>query len=150
MSDEIHRLATLVDEFNLSFHPEPLVLNVYKKEMHLHVENGLGSNLRARLSTALALNIENSQREMTARMANLLPEDKKQVSLTILPRREPFEILYRLNCDNLCADFHENLEFRFSWGITSLINRFMRGRSSDIAVLNRIERVHLQKSANIR
>ena len=55
----------LVDEFNLSFHPEQLVLNVYKKELHHHVENGLGSNLRARLSTALAMNIENSQREMT-------------------------------------------------------------------------------------
>jgi mitofusin 2 len=135
-----------VDEFNLPFHPEPLVLNVYKKELHLHVENGLGSNLRARLSTALALNIENSQREMTDRMANLLPEDKKQVSMTLLPRREPFEILYRLNCDNLCADFHENLEFRFSWGITSLISRFMRGRGNDIAVLNRVERVRLQNA----
>jgi mitofusin 2 len=141
LSDEIHRLATLVDEFNLSFHPEPLVLNVYKKELHLHVENGLGSNMRARLSTALALNIENSQQEMTSRMANLLPEDKQQVSRTILPRREPFEILYRLNCDNLCADFHENLEFRFSWGITSLISRFMGSRGNDIALRNHIDRV---------
>lgn len=64
LSEEIHRLSTLVDEFNLPFHSELLVLNVYKKELHLHVENGLGSNLRARLSTALAMNIENSQREM--------------------------------------------------------------------------------------
>ncbi|CAB3385263.1 Hypothetical predicted protein [Cloeon dipterum] len=141
LSEEIHRLSTLVDEFNLAFHPEPLVLNVYKKELHVYVENGLGSNLRARLSTALALNMETSQREMMERMAELLPADKKQVSLTILPRREPFEILYRLNCDNLCADFHENLEFRFSWGITSLIARFMRGRSADVAVLNRVERI---------
>lgn len=65
LSEEIRRLSVLVDEFNLPFHPEPLVLSVYKKEIHSHVENGLGSNLRARLSTALAMNIENSQREMT-------------------------------------------------------------------------------------
>lgn len=65
LSEEIRRLAVLVDEFSLPFHTEPLVLNVYKKELHLHVESGLGSNLRARLSTALALNIEASQREMT-------------------------------------------------------------------------------------
>jgi len=141
LSDEIHRLSTLVDEFNLSFHPEPLVLNVYKKELHLHVENGLGSNMRARLSTALQMNIENSQREMALRMADLLPEDKKPVTRSILPRREPFEILYRLNCDNLCADFHENLEFRFSWGITSLINRFMGSRGNDIAIRNHVDRV---------
>ncbi|XP_076167949.1 mitochondrial assembly regulatory factor isoform X2 [Ptiloglossa arizonensis] len=136
LSEEIHRLAVLIDEFNVPFHTDPLVLNVYKRELHTHVENGLGSNLRARLSTALALNIENSQREMTERMASLLPETKRQMSLNILPRREPFEILYRLNCDNLCADFHEDLEFRFSWGITALINRFAGRHSSKLTIAN--------------
>ncbi|XP_066585247.1 transmembrane GTPase Marf isoform X2 [Prorops nasuta] len=124
LSEEIRRLAVLIDEFSVPFHPDSLVLNVYKRELHTHVENGLGSNLRARLSTALALNIENSQREMTERMSSLLPENKKQMSMSICPRREPFEILYRLNCDNLCADFHEDLEFRFSWGLTAIIHRF--------------------------
>ncbi|XP_015514257.1 transmembrane GTPase Marf isoform X1 [Neodiprion pinetum] len=136
LNEEIRRLAVLVDEFSVPFHPEPLVLNVYKRELHSHVENGLGSNLRARLSTALALNIENSQREMTERMASLLPDNKKQLSINILPRREPFEILYRLNCDNLCADFHEDLEFRFSWGITALINRFAGKQGHKLAISN--------------
>lgn len=136
LSEEIRRLAVLVDEFSVPFHTDPLVLNVYKRELHTHVENGLGSNLRARLSTALAMNIENSQREMTERMASLLPDNKKQMSLNILPRREPFEILYRLNCDNLCADFHEDLEFRFSWGITAIINRFAGRQGRTLAVTN--------------
>ncbi|XP_032679202.1 transmembrane GTPase Marf isoform X2 [Odontomachus brunneus] len=136
LNEEIRRLAVLVDEFSVPFHPEPLVLNVYKRELHTHVENGLGSNLRARLSTALALNMETSQREMTDRMSGLLPENKKQMSLNILPRREPFEILYRLNCDNLCADFHEDLEFRFSWGFTAIINRFVGRQSHKLAITN--------------
>jgi len=50
------------------------------------------------------------------RMSGLLPSEKKQVLLNTLPRREPFKILYRLNCDNLFADFHEDLKFKFSWG----------------------------------
>ncbi|XP_043485137.1 transmembrane GTPase Marf [Leptopilina heterotoma] len=136
LSDEIRRLSALIDEFSVPFHPEPLVLNVYKRELHSHVENGLGSNLRARLSTALAMNIETSQREMTDRMSVLLPENKKQMSLNILPRREPFEILYRLNCDNLCADFHEDLEFRFSWGFTAIISRFAGKQSQRAAIAN--------------
>lgn len=74
LNEEIRRLSNLVDDFNLPFHAEPLVLNVYKKELHSHVETGLGSNLRARLSTALALNMEASQREMTERMEVLIPE----------------------------------------------------------------------------
>ncbi|BES91771.1 fzo-like conserved region [Nesidiocoris tenuis] len=137
LSEEIRRLSTLVDEFNIPFHTEQLVLNVYKKELHHHVENGLGSNLRARLSTALALNIDASQREMTDRMCLLLPETKRNLSHSVIPRREPFEVLYRLNCDNLCADFQEDLEFRFSWGITSIIARFAgKGNSNKIAMAN--------------
>ncbi|CAK9799322.1 Transmembrane GTPase Marf [Anthophora quadrimaculata] len=136
LSEEIRRLAVLIDEFSVPFHTDPLVLNVYKRELHTHVENGLGSNLRARLSTALTLNIENSQREMIERMASLLPDNKQHMSLNVLPRREPFEIFYRLNCDNLCADFHEDLEFRFSWGITAIINRFARRQGNRLAIAN--------------
>lgn len=123
LNDEIRRLSSLVDEFNLPFHSDLVVLNVYKKELHSHVEAGLGSNLRARLSTALAMNMEASQKEMTERMETIIPDKNKANASLILPRRQPFEILYRLNCDNLCADFHEDLEFRFSWGLTSIIHR---------------------------
>lgn len=122
LNDEIRRLSVLVDEFNLPFHADPLVLNVYKKELHSHVESGLGSNLRARLSTALAMNIDTSQKEMIDKMSTLLPEDKRSVNVTNT-KREPFEVLYRLHCDNLCGDFHEQLEFKFSWGLSTLVTR---------------------------
>jgi mitofusin len=65
LSDEISHLSVLVDEFIMPFHSEELVLKVYKKELLHHVENGLDSNLRAKLSAEIAMNIENSQREMT-------------------------------------------------------------------------------------
>lgn len=91
-----------------------------------------GANLRARLNTALKLNIEKSQQEMTQRMESLIPENKRQMSYNILP----FEIKYRLNCDNLCADFHEDLEFRFSWGFTALINRFAGKQRHRLAITN--------------
>ncbi|KAI5712644.1 hypothetical protein M8J76_001169 [Diaphorina citri] len=141
LSDEIRRLSVLVDEFDTPFHPEPLVLNVYKKELHHHVEKGLGSNLRSRLSSALAMNIESSQREMIEKMSKLLPKHNADISGIAKPRREPFEVLYRLNCDNLCADFVEDLEFRFSWGIVALIQRFAGSGSNKIAVRNQHQAV---------
>lgn len=126
LNEEIWRLNVLVDEFNLPFHTDQLVLNVYKKELNAHVENGLGLNLRARLSTALAMNVETAQREMTERMTALVPAEKLtvQTTATVIARNQPFEMLYSLNCQNLCADFQEDLEFRFSWGITAMIQRF--------------------------
>lgn len=120
LNDEIRRLSILVDEFNQPFHPDPLVLNIYKKELHSHVESGLGSNLRARLSTAFAMNIDHSEKEMINKMSTLLPDNKKNINVTN-PKREPFEIFYRLNCDNLCGDFHEQLEFKFSMGLSTLV-----------------------------
>ncbi|KAI8121601.1 Transmembrane GTPase Marf [Lucilia cuprina] len=124
LNEEIWRLGVLIDEFNMPFHPEPLVLNIYKKELNGHVEAGLGSNLRARLSMALAMNVEAAQREMTERMHALLPNEKLIPPTKIVARSQPFEMLYSLNCQNLCADFQEDLEFKFSWGITAMIQRF--------------------------
>lgn len=126
LNEEIWRLNVLVDEFNLPFHTDPLVLNVYKKEINSHVENGLGLNLRARLSTALAMNMETAQREMTERMTALVQAEKLAIHApnVIASRNQPFEMLYSLNCQNLCADFQEDLEFKFSWGITAMIKRF--------------------------
>ncbi|XP_030382207.1 transmembrane GTPase Marf isoform X2 [Scaptodrosophila lebanonensis] len=144
LNEEIWRLGVLIDEFNMPFHPERLVLNIYKKELNAHVESGLGSNLRARLSMALAMNVESAQNEMTDRMHALVPNEQLLASSTKLAvRTQPFEMLYSLNCQNLCADFQEDLEFKFSWGIAAMIQRFtgkVRERSkkhAPAALLNR-------------
>jgi len=55
-------VSALVHGFNLPFKPTQYE---YKTKLHHHVESGLGSKLRARVSTALEMNIGNSQREMT-------------------------------------------------------------------------------------
>ena len=38
-----------------------------------------------------------------------------------------FQVLYHLNCENLCSDFQEDLRFRFSMGLVSMIQRFLGG-----------------------
>lgn len=64
-------------------------------------------------------------------MHALVPSQKliNQVN-QVVSRNQPFEMLYSLNCQNLCGDFHEDLDFRFSWGITALIQRFT-GKAKD-------------------
>merc|ERR1711899_9441 len=125
MSEEIRRLSILVDEFNDPFHPDTLVLNVYKSRLNHHIESGIGSNLKTRLSSDLQVNIESHEQEMIERMTALLPAERQQFSRNILPRRESFEVLYHLHFDNLCADFQEDIRFKFSLGFTALMKRFM-------------------------
>ena len=141
LNEEIRRLSVLVEEFNEPFRADPLVLNVYKKSLHSHVEAGLGSNLRARLSAAVALNIESTQQEMSRRMLALLGPQSQEMAASLLPRREPFEVLYRLNCDNLCQDFKEDVNFKFSLGVVSLMRSIMGWASSLMLQENKSARV---------
>ena len=65
-----------------------------------------------------------SERFSAERLTALLPEEARQQVATLLPARD-FEVAYRLDCRNLCAEFHEDIEFRFSLGLTSLMRRFL-------------------------
>jgi len=40
------------------------------------------------------------------------------------------EVLNRFHFDDLCGDFHEQLEFKFSWGLSKLITRISRANWS--------------------
>ena len=67
------------------------------------------------------------------RLLALLPADAHQQAANLLPTRD-FEVAYRLDCRNLCADFQEDIEFRFSMGITSLIQRFLGPKGKKASV----------------
>ncbi|XP_072944435.1 transmembrane GTPase Marf [Epargyreus clarus] len=136
LSQEIRRLSALVDEYDTPFRTERAALEQYKRQLHRHVESGLGSRLKKRLSADIGHEMDEAQKEMAERMYNILPMHKRAAAASyIVPHQQPFEVLYRLNCDNLCADFHEDLSFRFSYGITALIQRF-QGRNTNKIALN--------------
>ncbi|XP_013414801.1 mitofusin-2 [Lingula anatina] len=133
LNEEIRRLSSLVDEFDRPFHPDQNLLAVYKKELHAHVEQSLGRNLQAKCSEALLRAVDCTERDMTDRISHLLPEESKLQLLNSLPRRD-FEIAYRLDCRNLCADFREDIEFHFSLGISSLVKRFLGPKGASRAL----------------
>ena len=64
LSDEIKKVQGLIEEYERPFHPEEHQLNWYKKELHKFVEQKLGSNLSARLNSALIQNLELTQKEI--------------------------------------------------------------------------------------
>lgn len=59
------------------------------------------------------------------RLSALLPEEAQQQIHTVLPKRDEFEIAYRLDCRNLCAEFQEDIAFHFSLGPMNLFRRLM-------------------------
>jgi len=49
--------------------------------------------------------------------------------------RQCFTLSYDLNCDKLCADFQEDIEFHFSLGWTMLVNRFLGPKNGRRALM---------------
>lgn len=129
LKEEIRRLSLLVSDFDRPFSDDPYQLTNYKKELHTHVENGLDSNMRARLTNELSNAVESSQKEMVERVHEMLPNmGDKKLDFIAYRSKQSFEILYRINCESLCADFQEDLEFRFSFGILNMIRKFTKGQ----------------------
>uniref|UniRef100_A0A8B9HXA7 Mitofusin 2 n=1 Tax=Astyanax mexicanus TaxID=7994 RepID=A0A8B9HXA7_ASTMX len=123
MAEEIRRLHVLVDEFHLDFHPSQVVLKVYKNELHRHIEEGLGRNMSERCSNAI-----------TNGLKPLLPLSVREQVDKMVPR-QCFSLSYDLNCDKLCSDFQEDINFHFSLGWTMLVNRFLGPKNTRRALM---------------
>lgn len=50
---------------------------------------------------------------------------------SIVPRSD-FAVSYRLDCSNLCSDFREDIDFKFSLGFTSLWQRFVETQKESL------------------
>uniref|UniRef100_A0AC11BG93 Mitofusin 2 n=1 Tax=Ovis aries TaxID=9940 RepID=A0AC11BG93_SHEEP len=140
MAEEIRRLSVLVDEYQMDFHPSPVVLKVYKNELHRHIEEGLGRNMSDRCSTAITSSLQTMQQEMMDGLKPLLPASVRSQMDMLVPR-QCFSLSYDLNCDKLCADFQEDIEFHFSLGWTMLVNRFLGPKNSRRALMGYSDQV---------
>ena len=134
MSDEIRRLAHLVGDFDFPFHPHKGFLRNYKKELHGHIEKGLGKNLKARCSAPLVESIEEYKREMQDQIFGLIPASACSSTISVSPKSS-FNVSYELDIPNLCSNFQEDINFKFSCGWTSLIGKFVAPRNPRLALL---------------
>jgi len=154
LSDEIKHLPLLVDEFQRPFHPNEMVLRVYKSELYRHVGEGLGRNLNARCSNALQKQIDRKRSNMVDDFTPLLvpvqhfgsclnssdslaPTSVESESVAAAARKSypfsirtrsghsSFDISYDIDCANLCADFQADIQFKFSLGFMQLMERFI-------------------------
>ncbi|XP_075058265.1 mitofusin-1 [Mixophyes fleayi] len=129
MMDEICQLSILVDKFDGDFHPSQQFLKHYKNELNAHIEKGMGRKLADRCSTAVNTSIQKAQEDIIENLLPLLPSAAQNEYGTCLPCKK-FDLSYNLNCEKLCSDFQEEIEFRFSFGLTSLVNRYLGDKNA--------------------
>ncbi|XP_005996626.1 mitofusin-2 [Latimeria chalumnae] len=140
MAEEIRRLSVLVDDFQMDFHPSPVVVKVYKNELHRHIEEGLGRNMSDRCANAITTALQTTQQEMIDGLRPLLPPLLHSQVEIMIPRQS-FNLSYDLNCDKLCGDFQEDIDFHFSLGWTMLVNRFLGPKNTRRALMGYSDQV---------
>nr|XP_061829362.1 mitofusin-2-like [Nerophis lumbriciformis]XP_061829370.1 mitofusin-2-like [Nerophis lumbriciformis] len=134
MAEEIRKLHVLVDDFHMDFHPSSVVLKVYKKELHRHIEECLGKNMSERCSTNITGALQTTQADMIEGLKPLLPSPVREQVDKLLPR-QCFSLSYDLACDKLCSDFQEDISFHFSLGWTMLVSRFLGPKNTRRALM---------------
>lgn len=127
LNEEIKRLSLLINDFDQVFNDDKITLEAYKGRLHTHVEAGLEANLRARLNHTLQSCVDTAREAMLDRVLTILPATLDLQSHDLRAAAQ-FTVFYQLNCKSLCADFREDLEFRFSYGLCNLFKALKAGR----------------------
>ncbi|CAF1278851.1 unnamed protein product [Adineta ricciae] len=132
LNDEIRRLYTLIEEFDRPFSSDPEQIPLYKRDLHRWVEERLGSNLQTRLHHALHSSLDHVHREIKDRVKGVIENNERKTLVDSIVPRSDFAVSYRLDCSNLCSDFREDIQFKFSLGFTSLWQKFVQNQKESI------------------
>ncbi|KAK2822976.1 hypothetical protein Q5P01_023041 [Channa striata] len=122
LSDQIHSLPILVEEFKADFSPTQETLQLYKTKLMQHVEERMVGCLAHRCSINFLRDIREAQRHMIDSVRPLL---SLSIQEQLSTPSTSFELSYDLSLAALCADFRENVEFQFSLGWSALVTRFI-------------------------
>lgn len=129
-SDEIRRLEPIIDSFSRPFSDEPARLNLYKKDLVQYVDELVTNDLVVRCTGGLIDRILSTEREMIEGVSELLPSEHRTKAPGVMHYRDQFRFSIAIHCNSLVEDFQEDLEFRFSLGITQMIRRFLALRKA--------------------
>lgn len=131
---ELRRLSRVVDDFDYQFSVNPEHLSHYKQKLYTHVGKTLNENLRSKF----LLNMQKHVREFGYRMTevgSLLSKDRQQSIEQAIRFKTNDDYIQEDLLDigvyrQFYTQFQEDLEFRFSLGLFSIIRKF-RSKFSD-------------------
>ncbi|VDD76894.1 unnamed protein product [Mesocestoides corti] len=127
LCNEIRRLGELVDSFGgHTFSPDnEAALKAYKIELNSFIERELGKKLADACAGDIHSQVVRAEQIMAGIYSSMLTEEaaKNRIMHSVLS--SSFEPEFHVDCRNICAEFRENLKFRFSLGLSSLAERIL-------------------------
>ncbi|KAF8360398.1 fzo-1 [Pristionchus pacificus] len=128
IAEEIQRLSVVMDKFERAFVDDPVDIKEFKRELAKFVDDYLTSDLEARCTGGLMTRIWNIENSMFQCVKTLLPDEYQPKLEEVWRYRAPFKFQICINVPQLVNDFHEDLEFRFTLGLSAIIRRIVAYR----------------------
>lgn len=123
--NEIRRLSRAVEDFDLEFSTNPMKLGIYKEQLYQYVEECLSENLKTRIHTVINKHINPFNKTMIDLSALLGNERQQGIRTLVASQLYVQDDLFDLKIyKQFYTEFQEDLEFRFSLGLFSLIRKF--------------------------
>lgn len=128
-SEEIMRLEAIIDRFNMPFIDTKEGIIKYKRALAEFTDKCVSSDLEARCTGGLMSRIWNLENDMFHYVTKILSEPYQHKLEEIWRYRAPFKFSICVDAPALTIDFHEDLEFRFTFGLSAIIRRIIAYRS---------------------
>ncbi|KHJ92088.1 fzo-like region [Oesophagostomum dentatum] len=128
-SEEIMRLEAIIDRFNMPFMDTTQGIIEYKRALAEFTDKCVSSDLEARCTGGLMSRIWNLENDMFQYVTKILAEPYQHKLEEVWRYRAPFKFSICVDAPALTKDFHEDLEFRFTFGLSAIIRRIIAYRS---------------------
>ncbi|VDL77586.1 unnamed protein product [Nippostrongylus brasiliensis] len=128
-SEEIMRLEAIIDRFNMPFMDTKEGIAEFKKALAEFTDKCVSSDLEARCTGGLMSRIWNLENDMFQYVHKILAEPYQHKLEEVWRYRAPFKFSICVDAPALIKDFHEDLEFRFTFGLSAIIRRIIAYRS---------------------
>ncbi|KAK6040314.1 fzo-like region [Cooperia oncophora] len=128
-SEEIMRLEAIIDRFNMPFMDTREGIIEYKRALAEFTDKCVSSDLEARCTGGLMSRIWNLENDMFQYVTQILAEPYQHKLEEVWRYRAPFKFSICVDAPALTKDFHEDLEFRFTFGLSAIIRRIIAYRS---------------------
>jgi len=128
-TEEIQRLESIIDKFDHNFVDDAQKIVEYKEALGQFVDELVTRELEERCTGGLMQRIWKLENDMFNHVNSILPGPYPQRLEAVWKYRNPVQFRITVNCPALVEDFHEDLEFRFSFGITALMRRLIAFRA---------------------
>ena len=141
MQQEVNQLDVLVSSFSISFHSSPHYIESYKAELVKYVQEGMQQQMSNVCGRTIEKNVGDYKQKMIDDVAPLVDDqdgsrvsDSNMVlalhsssrgSSDVSQGPSSFDKSFEFDIRPLCADFEYDIDFKFKFGVTSLLEKFL-------------------------